>query len=95
MTLVLVETADGAVTETSLEALSFARGLGTPVSAVLIDPVNTDDTDGTGVALTDRLGEYGVARMLRVAGPAFEAYAAAAWAAAVVAAARSIEDGST
>ncbi|HET7387997.1 MAG TPA: electron transfer flavoprotein subunit alpha/FixB family protein [Nocardioidaceae bacterium] len=83
MTLVWVETAGGAVTETSLEALSFARGLGAPVYAVLVEA-------GDGAGATSRLGEYGVERVLRVGGEAFEAYAAAAWAGAVVAATRSL-----
>ena len=79
MTLVLVETdATGAI-EVSREALTFVRDLAQPVHALVVGDVPQP--------LVDQLGEYGVESMLHADGPAFTAYAAAAWAAAVVAAA--------
>ncbi|HEX6516331.1 MAG TPA: electron transfer flavoprotein subunit alpha/FixB family protein [Nocardioidaceae bacterium] len=79
MILVLVETDATGVTEVSRETLTFARSLGGPVHALTVG------TPGAEVA--EQLGGYGVASVLEALGPAFEAYAAAAWAAAVVAAA--------
>jgi len=76
--LVLVETDDDGVTEVSREALTFARDLG-EVHALVV---------GDGPAgLVEQLGAYGVAAVRHADGEAFTSYAAAAWAAAVVAAA--------
>lgn len=76
MILVLVETDAAGVTEMSQEALTFARGLGQPLCALVVG-------DATGVV--DQLGEYGVRAVHRADGDAFTSYSAAAWAAAVVA----------
>ncbi|HET6627248.1 MAG TPA: electron transfer flavoprotein subunit alpha/FixB family protein [Nocardioidaceae bacterium] len=79
MILVLVETDDGGAAEVSRETMTFARGLGEEMVALVV---------GDGVpGLVDQLGEYGAARVLHADGDAFTSYAAAAWAAAVVAAA--------
>jgi electron transfer flavoprotein alpha subunit len=76
--LVLVETDDDGVTEVSREALTFARDLG-EVQALVV---------GDGPAgLVEQLGAYGVTGVRHADGEAFTSYAAAAWAAAVVAAA--------
>ena len=77
--LVLVETDDQGAIEVSQETLTFARGLGGDLHAVVV---------GDGPAgLLEQLGSYGVATVHHADGEAFTAYAAAAWAAAVVAAA--------
>jgi electron transfer flavoprotein alpha subunit len=76
--LVLVETDAEGVTEVSREALTFARDLG-EVHALVV---------GDGPAgLVEQLGAYGVTGVRHADGEAFATYAAAAWAAAVVAAA--------
>jgi electron transfer flavoprotein alpha subunit len=76
--LVLVETDDKGASEVSRETLTFARRLGEDVHALLF---------GDGPAgLVDQLGAYGVRSVLHADGDAFTSYAAAAWAAAVVAA---------
>lgn len=78
--LVLVETDAGGATEVSRETLTFVRGLGLDVHALVV---------GDGPAgLVDQLGAYGVTTVHHADGDAFTSYAAAAWAAAVVAAAR-------
>ena len=77
--LVLVETEGVGVAETSLEALTFARGFGQDVHALVVG----DDP----APLLEQLGSYGVAVVRHAGGDAFGAYAAAAWASAVVAAA--------
>jgi electron transfer flavoprotein alpha subunit len=77
--LVLVETDEQGVVEVSQETLTLARGLGGELRAVVIG-------DGPG-GLLDQLGSYGVTTVHHVDGDAFTSYAAAAWAAAVVAAA--------
>jgi electron transfer flavoprotein alpha subunit len=77
-TLVLVETDDTGVVEVSRETLTFARRLGDEVNALVIG----DGPSG----LVDQLGEYGVSSVQHADGDAFTSYAAAAWAAAVVAA---------
>ena len=79
MKLVFVETEGGAVSDVSLETLTFARGFEEPVSALVVG----EDA----APLTDELGRYGVTEVLQADGPAFAAYAPAAWAAAVTAAA--------
>ncbi len=76
--LVLVETDASGATEVSRETLTFARGLGDEVHALVVGA----DTPG----LVSQLGEYGVASVRHADGDAFTSYAAAAWAAAVVAA---------
>lgn len=81
--LVLVETGDGGATEVSLETLTFARGLGAPVHAVLVGAV---PADARAEGLVGQLGAYGVSEVRHVTGEAFAAYGGAAWAAAVVAA---------
>jgi electron transfer flavoprotein alpha subunit len=78
--LVLVETDAGGATETSREALTFARGLGGDLHALVVG----DGPPG----LVDQLGAYAVTTVHHADGDAFTSYAAAAWAAAVVAAAR-------
>ena len=78
MTLVFVETGPAGVAETSLETLTFARGLGGPLHAVLVGP----QPDG----VRDVLAGYGVDEVHHAAGPVFGAYGGAAWATAVQAA---------
>jgi electron transfer flavoprotein alpha subunit len=78
--MVLVETDEHGVSETSRETLTFARDLGSEVHALVV---------GDGPAgMVDQLGAYGVAAVRHADGDAFTAYAPAAWAAAVVAASR-------
>ncbi|MDX6302857.1 MAG: electron transfer flavoprotein alpha subunit [Nocardioidaceae bacterium] len=78
-TLVLVETDGSGASEVSRETLTFARGIGNEVQALVV---------GDGPAgLVDQLGAYGVSAVHHADGDAFASYAAAAWAAAVVAAA--------
>ena len=74
--VVLVETEDGLATEVSLEALTFARGLG-PVQAVVI---GAEPGDG----LLTQLGEHGVEKVHHAANERLAAYSAAAWAAVLV-----------
>jgi electron transfer flavoprotein alpha subunit len=79
--LVLVENAasdEGGLSEVSLETLTFARRLGDDVHALVIG----DGPSG----LVEQLGAYGVSTVHHADGDAFTSYAAAAWAAAVVAA---------
>jgi electron transfer flavoprotein alpha subunit len=77
--LVLVETDEHGVIEVSQETLTLARGLGGDLQAIVV---------GDGPAgLVDQLGSYGVTTVHHADGDAFTSYAAAAWAAAVVAAA--------
>jgi electron transfer flavoprotein alpha subunit len=72
--LVLVETDESGVVEVSRETLTFVRGLGQDVHAVVLD--------GSADAVADQWGTYGVAQVHAAdLGP----YAAVAWAAAVVA----------
>jgi electron transfer flavoprotein alpha subunit len=75
--LVLVETEGGAAAEVSLETLTVARGIG-DVEALVVGEVGGD--------LAARLGEYGAARVVTASAAELHPYAAAAWAAAVVAA---------
>ena len=60
------------------ETLTFARRLGDDVQALVVG----DGPSG----LVAELGSYGVTSVLHADGDAFTSYAAAAWAAAVVAA---------
>ena len=76
--LVLVETDAGGASEVSRETLTFARRLGLEVHALVVG----DGPSG----LVDQLGAYGVQVVHHADGDAFTSYAAAAWAAAVVAA---------
>jgi electron transfer flavoprotein alpha subunit len=82
MILTLVEkTLDGVPVETSLEALTFARRLsaeggGVPVDAVVVGEVGDE--------LRKELAAYGVRNVHHVSGEATTAYAAAAWAAAIL-----------
>src|SRR5438445_10070176 len=54
--LVVVEHAGGAVKKVTLELLTLARQLGDPAAVVFGAP-------GTAAALTDKLGEYGAAKV--------------------------------
>ncbi|HYJ67212.1 MAG TPA: electron transfer flavoprotein subunit alpha/FixB family protein [Nocardioidaceae bacterium] len=88
--LILVEPdAEGAAV-TSLEAVTFARGMadsgGWPVHAVVVGPVD----EPAWTALVDQLGAYGVASVRHAQGEELSAYAAAAWAAALVEAAGAV-----
>jgi electron transfer flavoprotein alpha subunit len=74
--LVLVETDESGVTEVSRETLTFVRGLGQDVHAIVLD--------GSAPAVADELGKYGVSVVHGGGGE--RSYAAAAWAAIVVAA---------
>ena len=83
--LVLVEPDAGGATLTSLEAVTFARGLaeaagGWPVHAAVVGPVE----ESVWSALLDQLGAYGVASVRHAEDESLSAYAAAAWAAALV-----------
>ena len=84
MILVLVETdLEGAATEVSLEAVTFARDLsaagnGVPVDAVVVGAVSDD--------LRKELAAYGVRTVHRVGGAGVEAFSGAGWAAAILAA---------
>jgi electron transfer flavoprotein alpha subunit len=84
--LVLVETDETGATETSRETLTFARNLG-DVRAL----VAGDLPEG----LTDQLGAYGVDVVDHAGGDAFASYAAAAWAAALVAASQESQGGAS
>ncbi len=79
MILVLVETDESGASEVSRETLTFARGLGGDVHVLVVG----DGPSG----LVDQLGAYGVTAVHHADGDSFTSYAAAAWAAAVVAAA--------
>jgi electron transfer flavoprotein alpha subunit len=76
--LVLVETDEQGAIEVSQETLTFARSFGGELHAVVVG----DGPSG----LLDQLGAYGVEVVHHADGDAFTSYAAAAWAAAVVAA---------
>jgi electron transfer flavoprotein alpha subunit len=84
MTLVLVETDAAGAIEVSRETLTFVRDLDQPVHALVVGDLPQ--------GLVDQLGDYGVESMQHVDGPTFTAYAAAAWAAAVMAAASASGD---
>jgi electron transfer flavoprotein alpha subunit len=88
MTLVFVEIEDNAVSEMSLEAITFARRIGVPLDALVVSGA----AEGTAGAVAELLGKYGVSRVYEASGDAFSAYAPAAWAAAVVAAAEASGD---
>lgn len=86
MILTLVEQSlDGVAVETSLEALTFARKLsaeggGVPVDAVVV----ASEEQGVGDDLRKDLAAYGVRHVHVVHGAASDAYAAAAWASAIL-----------
>ncbi len=80
--MVLVESDADGVVEVSLEALTVARGLGA-VDALLIAPEGAEGSAHD--ALAAELGNYGAGRVVSAEGTG-SAYAAAAWAAAVVSA---------
>ena len=77
--LVLVETDESGASEVSREALTFVRRLGGDVHALVVGALPA--------GVVDQLGDYAVTQVWHVGGEAFSTYAAAAWAAAVVAAA--------
>ncbi len=54
--LVLVKPSQGKVTKSTLEALTIARGLGEPAAVVVGEP-------GLASSITDKLGEYGAAKV--------------------------------
>lgn len=73
-TLVLVEqTTGGTLVDVSAEALTFARGLDAPITAVVVGP--------PGSATQQELATYGVESVHALSGEAFSAYSGAAWAA--------------
>ncbi len=74
--LVIIEADATGISEVSTETITFARGLGTDIDALVV---------GDAEALLEQLGEYGVARVFSVSGDGFDAYAPGAWAAAAVA----------
>ncbi|MDX6307716.1 MAG: electron transfer flavoprotein alpha subunit [Nocardioidaceae bacterium] len=85
MTLVLVETDATGATETSLETLTFARGVAArsdsaALEAIMVGPLSPDVSDH----VLDQMREQGVAVVHHAEGGQLSAYAAAAWAAAVV-----------
>lgn len=89
--VVLVEPDVDGATLTSLEALTFARGLaseagGWPVHAVVVGPVS----EPAWSALVDQMGAYGMASVRHAIDDRLSAYAAAAWAAALVDAAGAV-----
>jgi electron transfer flavoprotein alpha subunit len=82
--VVLVECETDGVTLVSREALTFARGVAhAPVHAVAVGPLPADEQ-----RVRDQLAELGVAALHHAQDERLSAYAAAAWAAAVVDAAR-------
>ncbi len=58
-TLVFVESADGKIKKTSLEAVAYAYAMGGPVIAVAVGSVSNDELDA--------LGKYGAAKVLHAA----------------------------
>ncbi len=78
VSLVLVETDEHGVSEMTREAVTFARRLGSEVRAVVVGSLPAD--------AVQQLGAYGVTSVHHTDSESFASYAAAAWAAAVVAA---------
>ncbi len=76
MILVLVEADADGVVEVSRETLTLVRGLGQPLHALVV---------GGAGPVAGQLGEYGVETVHAASGEGFDAYSAAAWAAALVA----------
>ena len=83
MILVLVETEGDAVSEISLETVAFARALSAEGGGILIRAVLVGELPAAPEAIAAELGAHGVGEVHHVAGEPFEAYAGAAWAAAV------------
>ncbi|MGI5132751.1 electron transfer flavoprotein subunit alpha/FixB family protein [Pseudonocardia sp. CA-107938] len=75
MIIVFVETSAAGVTETSLETVTFARGLGAEVDAVVVGDLPS--------GAADELAKHGVREVHHATGEAFGAYSGAAWASAV------------
>jgi electron transfer flavoprotein alpha subunit len=65
--LVVVEHANGAPKKVTLELLTLARTLGEPSAVVLAEP-------GTAAALSDRLGEFGAAKIYAAEHPDLTGY---------------------
>lgn len=84
--LVFVETSAAGVTETSLETVTFARGLGDPAGAV--DAVVVGELPA---GAAEELAKHGVREVHHAGGEAFGAYSGAAWATAVQGAAAGAE----
>jgi len=82
--LVWVEVVEGEVSEVSQETLTFARGLGEELHAVVVGSVDE---------LVEPLSQFGVSTIHQVddSDAAFAAYAPGAWSAAVLAAARACD----
>jgi len=91
VTLVLVETDGGQATEVSLEALTFARGLGERGAGGSVQAVVVGAEPGDG--LLAELGAQGVEQVHVATDARLAAYSAAAWAAALVEVARSTDAG--
>lgn len=62
-TLVFVESAEGKIKKTSLEAVAYAHALGTPVTAIALGAVDTAELES--------LGKYGAQKVLHVADSKF------------------------
>ncbi len=75
--LVLVTHDRGRLETASLQAITLARGLGSPVAAIIAGEV--------GAALAAEVGRFGAASVSVATGHSFADYAPSAWAAAVVA----------
>jgi electron transfer flavoprotein alpha subunit len=56
MTLVFVESADGKIKKTSLEAVSYAVAMGGPVTAIALGAIGKEELEG--------IGKYGAAKVL-------------------------------
>jgi electron transfer flavoprotein alpha subunit len=69
--LVVIEQTDGTVRESTLEAITLARGLAEPVEAAVVGPMRS------GVA--DELGQFGVGRIYHVEHDLLADYAPEAW----------------
>ncbi len=59
--LVFVESAEGKIKKTSLEAVAFAHALGGPVTAIALGAVDADELAA--------LGKYGAQKVLHAADP--------------------------
>lgn len=76
MSLVWVECDEHGPLDVALETLTFARGLGSPVHALVIGAFPS--------GLAETLGRYGATSVLHADGDGFGSFAAAAWACALV-----------
>ena len=79
MTLVLVEHEAGSPTDTSLQALTLARGVADEEGEELVAVAIGDKGDG----LADAVGEFGADVLYHVTHDELDAYAPAAWAASL------------